>query len=181
MKLHPVLGPLVLVAVFFANGCATVPLGAPKGVPAALLAPADQSVFLEALASGVQIYECAVSSGQPSKYEWAFRAPEAALVDRSGRPVGKHYAGPTWEAVDASAVVGEVKARDPGPIRSAIPWLLLTSKSTTGVGVLTQTKSIQRLQTVGGIAPSEPCSSANSGQIARVPYRATYYFYRAAL
>ena len=30
----------------------------------------------------------------------------------------------------------------------------------------------------GGIAPSAPCSWANLGGDARVPYTATYYFYR---
>ncbi|HEY9066282.1 MAG TPA: DUF3455 domain-containing protein [Burkholderiaceae bacterium] len=165
--------------VLSAAGCAGVP-SAPSDVPAALRPPAGQVVFLEALASGVQIYECTAKADQPTAYEWTFRAPEATLADRSGRPLGKHYAGPTWESVDGSTVVGEVKARDPGPSASAIPWLLLTSKSTTGTGVFSQTKSIQRLQTVGGVAPSQPCTAANARQMARVPYTATYYFYRGA-
>jgi len=159
-------------------GCANGPTIPPPDVPAQLRAPADQSVFLEALATGVQIYECTSKPDQPSKFEWTLRAPEAALADRSGHSIGKHYAGPTWESVDGSAVAGEVKSRDPGPNQSAIPWLLLTSKSTTGAGIFSQTKSIQRVQTVGGIVPSEPCGSANAKQIARVPYTATYYFYR---
>jgi hypothetical protein len=150
----------------------------PPDVPAQLRAPADQSVFIEALATGVQIYECAAKPDQPATFEWAFRAPEAALADRSGHSIGKHYAGPTWESVDGSTVVGEAKSRDPGPTQSAIPWLLLTSKSTTGAGIFSQANSIQRVQTVGGVAPSEACSALNAKQIARVPYTATYYFYR---
>lgn len=149
-------------------------------VPATLRPPAGQAVYLEALATGVQIYECASKRDDPSKYEWSFRAPEAALADRSGRSLGKHYAGPTWESVDGSTVVGEAKASDPGPSRSAIPWLLLGAKANTGQGTFAQAKSIQRLQTVGGVAPSEPCSAANARQVARVPYTASYYFYRAA-
>src|SRR5882672_10712927 len=164
------------VSIPVGSGCATVAL---PDIPASLRPPAGQSVFLEALASGVQIYECASKSDEPSTYEWVFRAPEAALVDRSGRSLGKHYAGPTWESVDASTVVGEVRARDPGPSPSAIPWLLLGAKSTTGAGTFAQAKSIQRVQTVGGVAPSEPCNAANVKQVARVPYTATYYFYRA--
>lgn len=164
-------------AVLVATGCATRPAVVPPDVPAQLRAPADQSVFLEALATGVQIYECAAKPDQPSTFEWVFRAPEAALTDRSGHSLGKHYAGPTWESVDGSTVVGEVKSRDPGPNTSAIPWLLLTGKSTTGAGILSRANSIQRVQTVGGVAPSEPCGPANVKQIARVPYTATYYFY----
>jgi hypothetical protein len=163
-----------------AGGCAVGPIVAPPDVPAPLRAPAGQSAFLEALASGVQIYECAPRSDEPSTFEWTFRAPEAVLLDRSGRSLGKHYAGPTWESLDGSTVVGEVKARDPGPSQSAIPWLLLASKATTGGGVFSQTKSIQRVQTAGGIAPPQPCTAANVKQVARVPYTATYYFYRSA-
>ena len=167
----------VLAATGCASGSSTL---VPPDVPAPLRAPAGQSVFLEALATGVQIYECAAKADQPSAFEWVFRAPEAALADRSGRAIGKHYAGPTWESVDGSRVVGELKSRDSGPTPSAIPWLLLASKSISGTGVFSQTTSIQRVQTVGGVAPSEPCSAANAKQTARVPYTATYYFYRIA-
>ncbi len=165
------------VSILVGSGCATIAL---PDIPATLRPPAGQVVYLEALASGVQIYECMPKPAEPSTYEWTFRAPEAALVDRSGRSLGKHYAGPTWESVDGSTVVGEVKARDPGPNQSAIPWLLLGAKATTGEGTFGQAKSIQRVQTVGGVAPSEPCSAANAKQVVRVPYTATYYFYRTA-
>jgi len=160
-------------------GCASSPAVRPPDAPEALRPPADQVLALEALATGVQIYECAASQDQPARFEWVFKAPEAELFDRTGRKVGKHYAGPTWESTDRSAVVGEVKARDGGPDASAIPWLLLSAKSTSGTGVFSQIKSIQRLQTVGGRAPSAPCSRDNVQQAARVPYKAAYYFYAA--
>ena len=156
--------------------CATTPPLAAPEVPPALRPPAGQSPHLEALATGVQIYEC--SQKADGSYEWAFRAPEATLADRSGRALGKHYAGPTWEAADGSLVVGEVKARDPGPDRSAIPWLLLAAKSNKGSGTFAETKSIQRVATKGGVAPSAPCGAANLHEAAKVPYTATYYFYR---
>jgi len=162
-----------------ATGCAGgVAIVSPE-VPQALRPPPEQSVFVEALASGVQVYECASKPGDPSAFEWTFRTPEAALVDRAGHTIGKHYAGPSWESIDGSIVVGDVKARDPGPDKSAIPWLLLTAKSTTGSGMFTQTRSIQRVKTTGGINPTQACSAQNAGQVARVPYTATYYFYRA--
>lgn len=165
-------------ALLLVAGCTSNPV-APPDVPAALRPPPDQSALLEALAKGVQIYECAAKPDAPSAFAWTFRAPEAALTDRSGRSIGGHYAGPTWESVDGSTVVGEVEARDPGPDGSAIPWLLLTAKSTSGTGDFGGTKSIQRVNTRGGVAPSRPCSAANAKQVVRVPYTATYYFYRA--
>lgn len=146
-------------------------------VPLAVRAPLGQSLFLEALANGVQTYEC---RSLRVNYGWVFQAPEALLADRGGKPLGKHSAGPTWESVDGSSVVGELRASDPGPTPSAIPWLLLSVKGTTGSGVLTQTKSIQRLSTVGGAAPTEPCDASKSGQVMRVPYQAVYNFYRVS-
>ncbi len=91
------------IVVLVATGCASNAPPAPPEVPANLRAPAGQVMFLEALGSGVQIYECSPKADQPSVYEWAFRAPEASLADRQGRPLGKHYAGPTWQSTDGSS------------------------------------------------------------------------------
>jgi hypothetical protein len=134
---------------------------------------------LETQATGVQIYECNPGKADPARFEWVFKAPEADLFDGAGRKVGKHYAGPTWESNDASKVQGEVVARDDGPDAGAIPWLLLKAKTTSGSGVFGQTQSIQRVRTVGGKAPAQACSRDEAGKEARVPYKATYYFYVA--
>jgi hypothetical protein len=160
-------------------GCAASSVGTNPVVPENLKAPAAQTLSLVSPATGVQIYECSAGKTDPAKFEWAFKAPEADLFDLSGRKIGKHYAGPTWESNDGSKVIGEVKARDDGPDANAIPWLLLGAKSTSGTGVFGQTQSIQRLHTAGGKAPAEACDRAQSGKQARVAYRATYYFYIA--
>jgi hypothetical protein len=61
-----------------------------------------------------------------------------------------------------------------------IPWLLL-EKGVTGVGAdgdrLTATTWVQRLNTVGGVAPAGACTP---GDRAAVPYAADYAFWRAA-
>jgi hypothetical protein len=169
----------ISIAVLGVCGC-SVMAPSPPDVPGVIKAPADQEVFLEALASGSQVYECVPKSGLPGGYEWTFRAPEAQLTSSLlGSNLGKHYAGPMWEAPDGSRVLGEVRERAPGPDPTAIPWLLLNAKSTFGTGVLTQTRSIQRVATKGGITPTEPCSAANANQFVRVPYTAKYYFYRS--
>jgi hypothetical protein len=161
------------------SGCASLLAVSPPDAPEALRPPADQVLSLEALATGVQIYECSANKDQPAHFEWVFKAPEAELSDRTGRRLGKHYAGPTWESTDGSVVVGELKARGDSPDPGAIPWLLLGAKSNSGAGVFSQVKSIQRLQTVGGKAPSAPCGRDNTQEVARVPYKAAYYFYVA--
>ena len=167
------------IAILAAGGCASTSGVTAPDVPAPLRPPAGQVAFLEALASGVQVYECGPTADGSGMHEWAFRAPEATLADRSGRSLGTHYAGPTWASTDGSTVVGAVAARDAGPTASAIPWLLLTAKSVDGAGLFGKTTSIQRVNTVGGMAPAQPCGAANAGQQARVPYTAAYYFYRA--
>jgi hypothetical protein len=164
-----------LLLAGYAEGAAAA---APPEVSTGLRPPSEAVAFLEVLASGVQIYECTAKTEQPASYEWVFRAPEADLVDTAGRALGTHYAGPTWKSTDGSSVVGQVKARDPGPDVSAIPWLLLSTKSTAGSGMFSESKHIQRVNTVGGVAPTASCGASNAKELARVPYTATYYFYR---
>ncbi len=176
----------LFITSFLLFDCATTavttpgPAAAPSvQVPDALKVAPDRKLALEAHAKGVQIYQCKAKSDDPAKYEWALKAPEAELTGAGGAPVGKHYAGPTWESTDGSKVVGQVKARDPGPDASAIPWLLLEAKSTSGDGVLGRITAIQRVDTVGGKAPADGCSREAEGKEARVSYKARYLFYRA--
>ncbi|KQV61065.1 hypothetical protein ASC95_06535 [Pelomonas sp. Root1217] len=171
MRVVFALSPVLMLAA-----CASAPQ--PPQAPANLQPPAGQTFVMEALASGVQIYDCAAKA-DGSGPGWVFRAPEATLADQRSNPLGKHYAGPTWEAPDGSRVVGEVKARAPSPTpETAIPWLLLAAKSNSGSGVFANVRSIQRLNTGGGVEPAEHCTTEKLGQQARVAYTAAYYFYR---
>jgi hypothetical protein len=131
----------------------------------------DETVALIAPAKGVQIYEC-------RNGEWAFVAPAAELFDTNGKKIGRHYAGPQWEAEDGSRVTGiAVKARTEAPMAGAIPWLLLSAQSVGGKGVLSGVSSVRRVHTAGGVAPRAHCSPAETGQLVRVPYTADYYFF----
>jgi hypothetical protein len=100
----------------FAAGCAASV--EPPAVPPELQAPASEMVILEALAAGVQVYECVSDSNE--SYKWRFKGPEARLVDRGGRDLGKHYGGPTWEGPDGSKVVAEVRSQAKSPDATAI-------------------------------------------------------------
>jgi hypothetical protein len=178
MRQHKLAAAVDAALVALLAGCATA--GMHPSVPESIKAPATQALSLEAQATGVQIYTCGPSKSDPAKFEWVFKAPEAELFDNSGKKIGKHYAGPTWESNDGSKVAGDVAARDAGPDAGAIPWLLLSAKSNSGSGVFGRVLSIQRVNTVGGKAPVDGCSQAQSGKEARVPYKATYYFFTAA-
>jgi hypothetical protein len=155
-------------------------LAMPVDVPAALQAPHRQQLVLKALGVGVQIYTCGPSKEDPQQFIWNLTAPEASLFDAGGHRLGKHYAGPTWEANDGSKIAGVVKAHVDSPAKSAIPWLLLTTKSTVSTGTFAKVRSVQRLHTVAGIAPSMRCDAGLAGRTARVPYTADYYFYEGA-
>ena len=168
-------GTMFSLAILGLAACATAPVS--PAIPDALKVPATQTLAQVVEADGVQIYKCQRGTDPVGSYAWVFSAPEAQLTDQAGKPFGHHYAGPTWEAIDGSKVTGEVKARDPGPDSSSIPWLLLTATSAPGPGVLAKTASILRLKTVGGKAPASGCSAETIDQILRVPYRAEYRFY----
>ena len=143
----------------------------PANLPAALK-PAGLTPYLQVSATGAQVYTCSQSNGV---WVWLFKAPDAKLFDAQKKQVGKHYAGPTWEALAGGKVVGVVKASAPGGAGN-IPWLLLDVKSREGSGPFTDAKAILRIDTNGGVAPAPNCSQANSGEMAEVPYTANYVF-----
>jgi hypothetical protein len=116
----------------------------------------------------------------PAKgFEWAFVAPDADLFDARGHQIGRHGAGPYWEANDGSRVVGTLKARADAPAAGSIPWLLLSTKGTGQAGSFSKVSSIQRVDTSGGVAPASPCTPELAGRQARVHYVATYRFFVA--
>jgi Protein of unknown function (DUF3455) len=149
-------------------------------VPDNLDVPAGQVVLLKALAKGAQIYTCKAKTETPSKFEWTLKAPEAELFNKKGEKIGKHYAGPTWEANDGSKVVGEIKVRANAPDATAIPWLMLKAKSHEGSGRFSKVTYLTRVHTVGGKAPTQGCDASHGGAEVRVDYTADYYFYGPA-
>jgi hypothetical protein len=146
-------------------------------VPDALKVSPAEELLLIVRAKGVQIYTWQQKKDSPSQYEWVFKSPEADLFDASGKKIGHHYAGPTWESSDGSKVLGELKAHISSKDESAVPWLLLTAKEHEGTGIFSHVTSIQRLETVGGKAPLAGSNPPKAGTEVRVPYTADYYFY----
>jgi hypothetical protein len=151
----------------------------PPTVPAPLEPPAGATLMLRYRAQGTQNYTCKATDGTATSFAWSFKAPQATLLDEGCNPVGTHFAGPTWKAnADESAVVGMKTAEAPSPTAGAIPWLLLKAASTTGQGLMNSVVAVQRVDTVGGLAPADQCSAATVGTELKVPYTATYYFYK---
>ena len=138
-------------------------------LPAAIAAPGE-TVVATFHAEGAQVYECKADSG--GGLAWTFREPIATLL-RDGATVGRHYAGPTWEASDGSAVTGKAVASVPGSSPSDIPWLKLDVVARRGSGTLAGVTTVQRTNTHGGVA-NGICDKA--GTFYSVPYSADYVF-----
>jgi hypothetical protein len=172
-------GSPAMAAEHGAPAPATCPsLGAlkPPSVPPSLQAPPDATLMGRYRAKGAQIYTCKAVIGKDTAFAWTLKAPDATLMDDGCKPVGTHFGGPTWkDNADASAVVGMKLAEAPAPVAGAVPWLLLKARSTSGQGVMSAVVAVQRVDTAGGVAPAGPCSA---GSEVRVPYSATYYFYK---
>jgi hypothetical protein len=123
-------------------------------------------------AEGAQIYEC--KAGSDGKLSWAFREPIATLL-LDGKTVGRHFAGPSWESVDGSAITGKAIGSAPGKTENDIHWLKLDVASRRGSGVLSDVATVQRINTQGGTAQGA-CDRA--GAFRSVPYSADYVFLR---
>jgi hypothetical protein len=140
-------------------------------LPDSIAAPGE-AVVLSVHAEGAQIYEC--KAGLEGKLAWAFREPIATLM-ADGKTIGRHYAGPNWEHVDGSAVLGKASGNAPGATPSDIPWLKLEVISRRGSGTLSGVTTVQRINTAGGILEG-PCDKAGATHSA--PYSADYVFLR---
>jgi hypothetical protein len=160
-------------------GCATPPAPSAADIPTSLRVSATDLSTRRTHATGVQVYQCRGTKDDAARFEWQLKEPAADLFDKTGRKIGRHYAGPTWEADDGSKVIGEVVAHVNSPDSNGVAWLLLSAKSTSGNGIFQDVRFIQRLHTAGGNAPADGCRQASAGSEVRVPYSADYWFYSA--
>jgi hypothetical protein len=174
----------------------------PPPTPVDLRVSSDFKPFLLGHGVGTQNYICKpVGNG----FGFVLFTPEATLFNDEGKQLITHFFSPnpaeantdptvvadrqirvTWQdSQDTSSVWAKVKAPSTDSAfvaQGAVAWLLLEVVGTTdgprGVGALSKTKFIQRLNTSGGLAPSTGCASlADVGKQAFVPYTADYFFY----
>jgi hypothetical protein len=140
-------------------------------LPGAIAAPGT-TIVLSTHAQGSQVYSC--KAGADGKLAWTFVEPVAALT-AGGKVIGRHYAGPTWEHIDGSAVVGKVAGSAPGATANDIAWLKLDVISHRGSGVLADVTTVRRINTLGGKLEGT-CDKA--GDSRSMPYAADYVFLR---
>jgi hypothetical protein len=130
--------------------------------------------------------------GQPFQIITHFLSPDTNPNDAAPNPLP--FGSATWQSsLDSSkvwaAVLDPKKNAIPAgsdascPNTGSIACLLLTSigseQGPSGGKVLSKTTFIQRLNTAGGSAPADGCStSADVGNQVLVPYTADYLFYK---
>jgi hypothetical protein len=157
--------------------CALAAVAPPAGITSAITAPADEEAAFVLRGQGTHAFECKPLASDPSRFGWTFATPDVTLYD-AGRPVARHAAENTWEAMgDRSSVSGAPRARQDGG-SSNLPWLLFRAQSTPDAGLFAGVTSVQRVNTSGGVAPDGGCDASNAGKEARVAVAADYYFYR---
>lgn len=162
------------------DACAPLSL-TPPTVVAAIQAPAGATVVQHFHATGTQDYTCKGTAlpDAGTSYSWGSSIPDAKLLQGTCQ-VGTHYAGPTWAfTADGSTVVA---ARVAGETHAGtIPWLLLKAVSNTGTGVMSNVTFIQRVDTTGGVSPTDPCDAGHVNEARKVDYTAEYYFFEGGV
>lgn len=158
----------------------TAPTFAQAGLPPAVQVPAGHRVAMETTGTGQITYECRARADRPGQHEWVFVGPDARLLDRAGRVVGRYYGPPaTWESLDGSRLTATQVAVAPADAGN-IPLQLVKGNPATGQGAMQGVSFIQRVATRGGLAPAAPCTAATAGARQAVPYQADYIFYKPA-
>jgi hypothetical protein len=123
------------------------------------------------LAVGKQIYTC--ESGAWNKNS----TPAATLYDLNSNLKIRHSAGPAWTTADGKSTVranGATAKHFAAPDGVSIDWLKLEADPASRTGDFSGVRSIQRVYTGGGKAPTSSCTT---NQIYEAPYTAHYYFW----
>lgn len=158
----------------------SAPMYSQAALPAAVQAPAGNTVALETVGVGEITYQCRAKKDAADQFEWVFAGPNAKLNDRSGKQIGKYYGPPaTWEAMDGSKLSGAQVAVAPSSPGN-IPYQLVKGNPATGSGAMNGVTYIQRVDTKGGVAPATPCTAGNLDGKEVVKYQADYIFYKAS-
>jgi hypothetical protein len=149
---------------------------AQTAIPDVLKVPDGQQLLLKTSATGVQIYDCKTSATDLNNFNYVFREPRADLFNESSKNIISHGRGPSWKFIeDGSTIIASVLGKNDSPNPNSIPELLLQVNEKQGEGFLSNINFIQRLNTVGGLAPTGLCNPIEVPTV-EVPYTSNYLF-----
>jgi hypothetical protein len=165
----------------------------PPDVPADIRVDAPDFAFLHGRGVGTQNYECQPVASL-GRVDWVLFTPQATLFDDQDGQLTTHFLSPNPEEGGAITRVAWQDSKDTSTVwgratgvvvvdPDAIPWVRLAKAGTqggpTGGTTLAVTTFIQRVNTVGGVAPPTGCETPTDiGKKAFVPYTADYFFYK---
>src|SRR5262245_21649889 len=179
----------------------------PPPVPDRIKVTDGFEAFLVGHGDGTQNYVCRPAAN--GGFAYVLFTPQATLFNDDLKQLITHYFSPnplepntdpkvvtdrqirvTWQAQDTSTIWAKLEIAatfdtDPTFVRKdSVAWLRLAvvhhQDGPTGGNTLSKTEFVQRVNTVGGLAPSTGCASpADAGNEAFVHYTADYVFYRA--
>jgi hypothetical protein len=164
----------------------------PPPVPADIQVPAGNQAFLLGRGVGTQNYVC-VPSPSIGHVNWTLFTPQATLLSDLGEQLITHFSSPnpdeggivrvTWEDSQDTSTVWARATGLATVSPTAIPWVRLEvvgrAVGPTGGNTLFGTTFIQRVNTVGGVAPPTGCDlPTDLGHKAFVPYTADYFFFK---
>ncbi len=160
---------LPVAAALALGGCATIenlmdPVAPKTG---------DKAAFV-LTASGVQQFQCTADA--KGRY-WRFIAPEASLVDAKGRQLVRQGSDGSFFAEDGSMLASKIEKYSKESSPENIRDLLYKTSSRGKQGILTGITHVKRSNGKGGM-PLTRCSPSQLGQSLKVPFTATYTFYR---
>lgn len=148
---------------------------APIAPDAKIAPPAGSRAALQLHARGAQVFRC---ERDASGWYWAFREPQAQLLDASDRPVGRHGAGFSFEHADGSRLAGQLSAWQDAPGGAGdLKWLLIATRA-SGAGAFAGVTHVQRINTRGG-EPLAGCTPAQANQSLRVPFESDFVFFKS--
>lgn len=123
---------------------------------------------------GVQLFQC--TSDAAGRY-WRFIAPDTRLTDAQGRLVARQGSDGSFFAEDNSALSAKIVRYAQDSPAEDLRDLLYQTSPRGKQGVLSDIVYVKRSNGKGGV-PLTRCSPSQLGSTLKVPFTATYTFYR---
>ena len=150
--------------------------GVEATAPHALIPPAGNVVALVLVASGEAKFQCGDAGGT---YAWQSLGAHGRLYAPDHHLVGHDDDWREWEYQDGSKVGGKVIESAPSITTESMAQALYRATDSAPSGAFAGVTYIQRVHTIGGVPPKQPCSNATTGTQQQSVYSADYIFFKA--
>jgi hypothetical protein len=134
----------------------------------------DSASFIASVEQGEQIYACTKQAD--GTFAFTQHNVSARLQGGIKHSFVKDDAGPAqWVAQDRSSVSGKLLSKTPNGAANIAELDLDLTQTGAATGHLANAVEVERLNTVGGLAPTGTCDPSKQ-PIAKTPYEADYLF-----